>query len=261
MRKLVLAAALMFAVASPAFAGCDDLVTDDVGLIDVAKVTEAARKAVSKGAMVRVRVVKNLAGAKNTKQFEDSLEAQCAWQSGGRRLSNLLSIPLSVEHGDMTVATGSAIETRIPESVGTKAIADFVIPKWKVRKTEPNAVTEGLVAMLDSFTVELGKPIGGAGNTTIINNQAGDSSWFGKMMIGLAVLALLGFGGVFYLRSSQDKSEAAGLAAETYRIRADCRTRLLSLNDDLMVLQARTDKAVSQPDYASIKDLMKLKSG
>lgn len=253
MRKnLVLAVGLLL-MATSAQAACvnpDALVLDTTKVanrsIDVAKVTTAARTLAGTGATVRVRVYDTLHGSPNIDTLANKDIRECKWtQPGGERLSNLYYLAFAVEKGDIIIATGKAINTRLSEAAATKAIVTYMVPRWQSYKKDSGALTAGLVDILDSSRAVLAQPLTGGGNTTIVRHEASDTSWLKYLAIGIVVIGgglLLAF---FLLRKRQESEESEGVAAETYRIRADCRNRLLALNDDILVMEARAAKAAS----------------
>lgn len=270
-KQVLLVATLLCATTPLAHAACvnsDALVLDTTKVanrsIDVAKVTVAARGLAGQGATVRVRVYDTLHGSTNIDALADKDIRECKWtQPGGDRLSNLYYIAFAVERGDIKIATGKAVNARINEAATTKAIVTYMVPRWQSYKKDPNALTAGLVDILESSKVVLAQPLTGGGNTTIVRHEASDTSWLKYLAIGVITIG----GGLavafFLLRKRQEKDESQGVSAETYRIRADCRNRLLALNDDTVVIEAKAAKAAGshttgglESDLATYKRLV-----
>lgn len=220
--------------------------------VDVEKITAAARNLAGTGATVRVRVYDTLRGSKDINALGEKTIRECGWTLGdGRRQSNLLFIPFAVEQGDIAVLTGSAINARLSESVATKAITTHMVPRWQSYKQDQSALTNGLVAMLNSFRVELARPLvnetRSGGTTTIVNHAPSDYSGLGKALILIVVTAGIALGFVLWKRSSEDKGEAAEAQAQASRARGNCIDRLLHLSDEneKVVRQAKVDGARS----------------
>lgn len=266
MRKLLLAAAFALVASSAAFAACEDgdvLVTDITKIanrkVDVDKVTVAARALAGQGVTVRVRVYDTLRGAKDIDELADRVMRQCEWIRDGKRLSNLLFIPLAVEKGDIKVATGSAINARISEAAATKAIVTHMVPRWQSYKKDPAALTVGLVSMLDSFKTELARPLTSqtGGTTTIVNHAPSDYSGLWKVVLLIVIAVFVVFGIILLKRSREDAGEASSAQAEATRVRSGCIDRLLRLTDEneQVVRQAKVDgvrSALSAADVTSL---------
>ena len=230
----------LLVTASAAHAASDDLIVDDAGIIsDVGKVTAAARKLGNDGADVRVRTVKSLGNAPNLDEYEIAMQQQCpSWQSGGYRKSTLLVVMYAPSTLDAGIYYGVQLKSKLDPvwvSIRNNALQPAISA---YRNNEKDAYTKAFVSMLGNFGDVLKTPLTG-GPTTIIRHEATDTSWIGTVLITLAFICTIVIAIVFFMRRREDNSEVQGVAAETYRIRADCRNRLLALNEQIMVLEAR----------------------
>lgn len=185
---------------------------------------------------MRIRVFDTLHGSASIDELGDKIIRECGWQlADGHRLSNLLFIPFAVDKGYIKIATGSAINARISEAAATKAIVSLMAPQWSGYKKDPNALTTGLVTMLDSFKVELARPLSGGGNTTIVNNQASDTSWLKWFVIGVIGLAAGAFVIVIIIRSKQDGGNDKAAQQKARGVCADCVSRIQTISNPKFV--------------------------
>lgn len=252
------ALALTFA-ASAAQAGCDDYVVDEAKIIsDNTKVTSAAQKLSQVGADVRVRIVSSLHGAANLDKLERLMERECpSWQGGGGKTkSTMLILMYSPAAHDAGVFYGVQHKAKL-DPVWVSIQNGALVPAITAYKNgEKDAYTRAYVSMLEGFGGVLGTPANAGGKVTIVNNEAGDSSWFGKTLIGLALIGGLVFGGIFLYRRKDDRDASLGVAEETKRIRSDCRNRMTALDEDKLLLEARVQKAAGHPHLGDLQQLL-----
>ena len=264
----ICAAALCVAITGHAYAACDDLVEDTTKVanrkIDVGKVTTAARALAGHGVTVRVRVYDTLKGKNNIGELADKIEKECGWTTNGKRQSNLYFIPFAVEKGDIAIRTGSAINARISETVATKAIATYMVPRWQAYKRDPNALAAGLVDILDSSKVVLAQPLSGGGPTTIVRHEATDVSGFatafkwvaiGLVIIGIAVVVVF-----LYSRVSQERGEGQSAQAQARAVRQKCLNRLIAItkSDFIAEMEAMVDATKPGLSKADADELQRL---
>ena len=173
---------------------------------------------------------------------------------------------------------GTEVKTNIPTEIDIgvyygSQFVDKLKPVWlQIRNAafgheigaykngEKEAYTRAFLAVLtglgDAIETKPFLPTVSTGPTTIVHNEAQDNSWFGWTMFGIIALAFLAASILFLLHRRDEKGDQQSVAAETNRIRADCRSRLMSLNDETMLLDARVQKAATGAQHAELERML-----
>jgi hypothetical protein len=184
------------------------------------------------GADVRVRTVKSLGTYANLDSYERAAEQQCpSWQSNSHRKSTMLIIMFAPGTLDAGVYYGTQHVAKLNPTWIAIRNAALIPAIVAARNGEKDAYTKAFASMLSGFDEVLKTSSVAAVPTTIVHNDAGDWSWFGKMMIIVALIIAATFGGVMLMRSREDKKDSMGVQSQTKRVRSGCLNRLLAISD------------------------------
>lgn len=265
MRRALLLVGLLLGgaavAASPAAAqeGCDELVVDETGELDVAALEAAADELRSAGPEPRIRAILD-AGGNIDLWAADEVERCRSWQNpdGGTR-TNLVVIAVSLDR-QSGIFFGDQWDDELGE-VWTDIRAEEMNPRFQA-----GDLTGGLVAGAEAVAAAITDPVpvtpvtddGGGGGS-----GGGDtSSGSGWVLVGAAGVAAAGFGGYEVVRRRRRRAEARAAADEAESVVAG---RFLDLQErwDLSSVRAEAllDDA-AEAEYPAVElRLAELASG
>lgn len=267
MRHFLALAALACGLAmssSAIAASCSDVLIDELGAFsDKGKVTTAAANfGNATMTQVRVRAIASRRGAKDMREFEHTYRATCPeWlQNNGKLKSNMLLF-LYVDNKSSPQWVGlyygdglARLDNHYKTIVGDR----FISRVESFRNGDKTALTPGIVQMFDDLKAVATRPVGGGGNTTIINTQPTDLTWLAWLAGGAVVLGI----GVFVLflvtRVREDRGDVQAAQEEAKVARSNCVERLNTINDSTNLVVLRANAQATNVSTADIDQYEKL---
>lgn len=269
---LAIAAAVMTASVARA-ASCEDRFVDSANIVsDDMAVAKAARTLGNAGADVVVRTTNSYKGAANLDEYVLAMQQQCpSWQSGGSRKSTMLIIAYNAKTHDIGVYYGVQLKAQLDpvwRTIAGNAIKPAVTAYGN---GEQDAYTRAFLRILSDFGDVLKAPVATAqvrtAPTTIVHQDASDTSWFGRMVVIVVGIGVVSGFALYFLRTREDTAESKGVQSAARRVRSACLSKLIELTDKekLEELSAFADAVVPRlsaedaatliADIASLKDM------
>ncbi|MEK7068839.1 MAG: hypothetical protein AAB947_00485 [Patescibacteria group bacterium] len=236
LRWLIIATTVMTASAVSA-ASCDDRFVDSANIVsDDMAVAKEARALGNAGADVVVRTTNSYMGAANLDEYVLAMQQQCpSWQSGGHRKSTMLIVAYNAKAHDIGVYYGVQLKAQLDpiwRTIAGNAIRPAIIA---YANGEQDAYTRAFLRILSDFGDVLKAPVATVQTrtapTTIVHQDASDTSWFGRMVVIVVGIGAVSIFVLYFLRIREDKMESKGVQSVTRRVRSACLSRLLDLTD------------------------------